>query len=587
MTLSNLTVKAKLTAAFGVLATLVVGISLLALNLLSDAHRQFASYVGETQRRGDLALAVRAGANARAISARNLVLVTKPEDLASEKATVQAAHDSVKSNLAKLKDAVAKDAGVSDKERTALAEIEKIESSYGPLALNIVGLAVGGQRDQAVEKINAECRPLLSALLKSASTYAATIDEQGAAQTKAAEASHASNQMVLAGFSLATLIAAMALTVVITRGLSHALGAEPGDLGAAAARVASGDLSTVPGAAAAPAGSVLSVLGTMQASLANLVGQVRNASDSIATGAAQIASGNADLSQRTEQQAANLEETAASMEEMNATVRNNADTARQATQLATSASAVAEKGGQVVAQVVTTMDEITASSKRIGDIIGVIDGIAFQTNILALNAAVEAARAGEQGRGFAVVAGEVRSLAQRSAEAAREIKGLISTSVEKVDAGSRLVGEAGTTINEVVTQARRVADLIGEISSATIEQTSGISQVSQAVTMLDQATQQNAALVEQSAAAADSLRQQAFAMTEVVKTFTIGDGQAGHGAHTGAPAIASTVVKAASAYKAKPAAARVTPAPKPVAAPAAPTPKAEPAAASSDDWETF
>jgi methyl-accepting chemotaxis protein len=266
---------------------------------------------------------------------------------------------------------------------------------------------------------------------------------------------------------------------------------------------------------------LLRALGTMNDGLVKIVGQVRQAADSIATGSSEIANGNADLSQRTEEQASNLEETAASMEEMNATVKQNADTARAATQLATAASSTAERGGQVVGQVVTTMEEITASSRRISDIIGVIDGIAFQTNILALNAAVEAARAGEQGRGFAVVAGEVRTLAGRSAEAAKEIKSLIGQSVERVDTGSRLVAEAGSTMGEIVAQVKRVADLIGEMDSASREQAQGIGQVSEAVNQLDQVTQQNAALVEEAAAAADSLREQARRMAEVVGVFRL------------------------------------------------------------------
>jgi methyl-accepting chemotaxis protein len=244
-------------------------------------------------------------------------------------------------------------------------------------------------------------------------------------------------------------------------------------------------------------------------------------SDSIATGSAQIAMGNADLSQRTEEQAANLEETAASMEQLTATVRQNSDTARQANQLASTASAAAANGGVVFGQVVGTMQSITESSRKINDIIGVIDGIAFQTNILALNAAVEAARAGEQGRGFAVVASEVRGLAQRSASAAKEIKILIGESVSKVETGSKLVDDAGQSMNDIVQQVKRVTDLIAEISSASVEQTQGISQVGDAVQQLDQVTQMNAALVEESAAAADSLKQQAHKMAEVVGIFKI------------------------------------------------------------------
>ncbi|HEY0955160.1 MAG TPA: methyl-accepting chemotaxis protein, partial [Roseateles sp.] len=266
---------------------------------------------------------------------------------------------------------------------------------------------------------------------------------------------------------------------------------------------------------------LLRALAAMNDNLVKIVSQVRHSSDSIATGSSEIATGNADLSQRTEEQASNLQETAASMEQMSATVRQNADIARTATQLAGSASSAATQGGEVVGRVVSTMEEITSSSRRIVDIIATIDGIAFQTNILALNAAVEAARAGEQGRGFAVVAGEVRTLAQRSAEAAKEIKSLIGQSVERVDAGSQLVAEAGSTMDEIVNHVRRVADLIGEIDSASGEQAKGIGQVSEAVNQLDQVTQQNAALVEESAAAAESLKHQAARLAEVVGQFKL------------------------------------------------------------------
>ncbi len=249
--------------------------------------------------------------------------------------------------------------------------------------------------------------------------------------------------------------------------------------------------------------------------------QVRSSAGSVHVASDEIASGNQNLSTRTEQAASSIQETASAMEQLTATVRNSADSARQANQLAASAAEVAQRGGSVVSQVVSTMDEINASSKKISDIIGVIDGIAFQTNILALNAAVEAARAGEQGRGFAVVASEVRSLAQRSAEAAKEIKGLIGASVERVEAGSRLVADAGATMNEIVGSVKRVSDVIGEISSASSEQSDGIGQVGTAVTQLDQMTQQNAALVEQSAAAAESLRQQAQRLNEALAGFRL------------------------------------------------------------------
>jgi methyl-accepting chemotaxis protein len=268
-------------------------------------------------------------------------------------------------------------------------------------------------------------------------------------------------------------------------------------------------------------GHLLASLKEMNAGLARIVGEVRNGADSIATATEQIAAGNADLSQRTEEQASALEETASSMEELTSTVKQNADNAQQANQLAISASGVAVKGGDVINRVVRTMESITDSSKKIADIIGVIDGIAFQTNILALNAAVEAARAGEQGRGFAVVAAEVRSLAQRSAAAAKEIKTLIEDSVGKVQDGSRLVEEAGQTTQEIVTSIKRVTDIMAEISAASLEQSSGIEQVNTAITQMDDVTQQNAALVEQAAAAAESLEEQALQLVQVVTRFTL------------------------------------------------------------------
>ena len=318
--------------------------------------------------------------------------------------------------------------------------------------------------------------------------------------------------------SAAALVVAATLAWLLVRSITRGIG----EAVTVAETVAAGDLrSRIVVTRRDETGQLLSALKRMNDSLVDIVGQVRNASDSIATGSSQIATGNADLSQRTEEQASNLQQTAASMEQLTATVKQNADTARQATQLASGASTVAEQGGTVVGQVVATMEDISASSRKISDIIGVIDGIAFQTNILALNAAVEAARAGEQGRGFAVVAGEVRTLAQRSAQAAREIKQLIGQSVEKVDSGSRLVVEAGSTMNDIVNQVKRVSDLIGEISATSLEQSGGIGQIGDAVQQLDQVTQQNAALVEQSAAAAESLKHQAAQLAHTVSTFKL------------------------------------------------------------------
>jgi methyl-accepting chemotaxis protein len=324
--------------------------------------------------------------------------------------------------------------------------------------------------------------------------------------------------------STALALAALALVLfaAVTWWMSRAILGPLQRAVGVARTVASGDLrSRIEASGSDEIGQLMHALRDMNDSLASVVERVRDSSGSIATGSSQIATGNADLSQRTEEQASNLQQTAASMEQLSATVKNNADIARTAAQLATSASAVAVKGGDVVGQMVATMHDISASSAKITEIIGVIDGVAFQTNILALNAAVEAARAGEQGRGFAVVASEVRALAQRSAQAATEIKALIGASSEKVANGSRLVGQAGTTMTEIVAQARRVSDLIAEISAATAEQTSGIGQVSDAVSQLDQVTQHNAALVEESAAAADSLQQQAQRLVQAVGVFKL------------------------------------------------------------------
>jgi methyl-accepting chemotaxis protein len=323
------------------------------------------------------------------------------------------------------------------------------------------------------------------------------------------------------GFLALALLLGIGFGTLITRQLQRQLGGEPRTAVAVARAVAQGDLSTAIALRRGDSDSLLAWLSNMQQGLSRAVGDVRRGSDYVSHASQEIATGNQDLSSRTEQQASELQQTAATMEQLGTTVRNNADSARQASQLAHSASDVAVQGGEVVGRVVQTMKGINESSRKINDIIGVIDGIAFQTNILALNAAVEAARAGEQGRGFAVVAAEVRNLAQRSAEAAKEIKGLIGASVSRVEQGSALVDQAGVTMQEVVSSIRRVSDIVTEISAASSEQSSGVAQVGQAITRMDQGTQQNAALVEQSAAAAESLKQQAKQLVAAVAVFKI------------------------------------------------------------------
>jgi methyl-accepting chemotaxis protein len=368
--------------------------------------------------------------------------------------------------------------------------------------------------------------------------------------------------------SLAGSVIAAAISIAGSTSVRRAIN----ELAAHTRRMSQGDLvSEIRCEGSHEGASALRALQDLQSELRRTIGAIRTGADEVSTASTEIAMGNQDLSARTEQTASNLQQTASSLSQLTGNVRQSADAASQANQLASSAAQVARRGGEVVSQVVSTMDEINTSSKKIADIIGVIDGIAFQTNILALNAAVEAARAGEQGRGFAVVAGEVRSLAQRSAEAAKEIKSLIGTSVDKVETGSKLVQDAGSTMDEIVASVQRVTDIIGEISAAAMEQSQGIGNVNEAVTRLDQMTQQNAALVEESAAAAESLKEQAHKMTTVVATFQTGD-----------------------SYKAPAPAAR--PAPKPVARTAgtsaspspapAPAPAAEPATAEGD-WESF
>jgi methyl-accepting chemotaxis protein len=339
------------------------------------------------------------------------------------------------------------------------------------------------------------------------------------AAVKASDTTVKSQIAMVIGLAVAAIALAMVLAWRITRSVTQPLA----EAVAISQDIAQGNLTRdIQTSRADELGDLLRALSEMKTSLVQSITQVRSATDSINIASSEIASGNQDLSARTEQAASNLEETAASMEQLTSTVRQSADAARQANQLASSASELAVRGGNVVGQVVTTMDEINASSKKISDIIGVIDSIAFQTNILALNAAVEAARAGEQGRGFAVVASEVRSLAQRSAEAAKEIKGLIGSSVDRVEAGSRLVAQAGQTMSEIVGSVQRVSDIIGEITAAAGEQSDGIGQVNVAVNQLDQMTQQNAALVEESAAAAESLKDQATRLAQVVQVFRIG-----------------------------------------------------------------
>ena len=405
--------------------------------------------------------------------------------------------------------------------RELLKAISDNRPEYNRLTDQAIELDHQGQTAQAVLIVMVQAKEKRQAIFKAVDDSIAMQQEATLALVNEShrQAGLGVMGMGLLGVLMATLGAAV--TWLTARNLRRALGAEPRELGAIAQRVADGDLHPIAQGHQAPQGSVLASLSDMQTKLATIVGQVRHSSESIATGSAQIATGNADLSQRTEEQASNLQQTAASMEQISGTVQSNADTATEASQLAGNAVSAAERGGELMGNLVSTMKDISLASGKISEIIGVIDGIAFQTNILALNAAVEAARAGEEGRGFAVVAGEVRTLAQRSAEAAREIRTLIHTNVEKVRLGEQQADEAGGSIGDIVGQVQRVNQMIAEISNASAQQATGVGQVGDAITQLDQVTQQNAALVEESAAAAESLRTQAHRMAEMVSVFRL------------------------------------------------------------------
>ena len=510
------------------------------------------------------------------IAMRNIGLQANVELMQKEEARVKTQdkrYDEARSAL--------EAAGLSDSEKAVLAELAGIETKVDAAFKEATALVMAFDTEGAAKVLADRIDPLNQQALAGMNKLVEM--QQAATREFIASAEQGDRRLNIMLFALGA--AAVAIGVVgallTTRSITKPLGGAV----AVAQKVAAGELtSQVYVEGRDEVSELMQALKDMNESLARTVGDVRNGSETITIASQEIAAGNADLSARTETQASSLEETASSMEELTSTVKQNADNARQANQLAVSASSVAEKGGSVVAQVVDTMGSIKESSRKIVDIIGVIDGIAFQTNILALNAAVEAARAGEQGRGFAVVASEVRNLAQRSAGAAKEIKELIGDSVDKVDTGSRLVDEAGQTMELVVTSIRQVADIMGEITAATQEQSHGIEEINQAITQMDEMTQQNAALVEEAAAAAESMQEQSQRLAEAVSIFKLnGDDQ--------------------RAVRAAPAPVRKAPAPAPVARVGAPArrvvaaPRVEPtvaaapkkvaAAASGDDWEEF
>ena len=417
-----------------------------------------------------------------------------------------------------LLNAVVSDAGNAE----LIGKLKKAWQEYEQAQKKVIALGRGKKQQDAADVSDGLAATAFDTTTGALDALAKQTFASGKLAGEAAEAVLGQTRFTLVGLFMGALAIGLTLAFAINRVVKTQLGCEPKEAAAAVQAMAAGDLSVHISVAVGREDSLMGRIKEMQTGLTTVVQRVRHNADSVAVASQEIASGNLDLSQRTEQQAASLQHTASSMEQLGATVRQNSDSASQGNRLAVKASTIAATGGKLVAEVVQTMRGINESSKKIADIIGVIDGIAFQTNILALNAAVEAARAGEQGRGFAVVASEVRNLARRSAEAAKEIKSLINASVERVEQGSALVDKSGATMQEIVAAIARVTDIMGEISHASIEQSSGVSQVGGSIAQMDEATQHNAALVEQTSAAAESLKLQAQALVSAVAVFKLG-----------------------------------------------------------------
>ena len=582
----NMKIGARLGLGFAALLALQLVISGIGMRQMADLSDRMNAIIEVAEAKARNLSDLENFIGARAIAARNLALLTDPVAQKPDVERVKTAQAGIDKNMEQLAVFMKDPATASAEQRQTFDQLRSLEAKYLPIATRIVGLATSQKTDDAVKSLTQDCMPLLTQIMAVTGTFDDLVKKESKDSASAAHAAYQNAKWLILLITAASLGSGIFIAWWLTRSITRPIG-EAVDV---AQRVAAGDLTTrITVTHTDEAGQLLSALKQMNDSLVKVVGNVRQSSDSIATGSSQIASGNQDLSQRTEQQASALEETAASMEQLGSTVRQNADNAKQANQLALGASTVAVRGGEVVSQVVDTMKGINDSSKKIADIISVIDGIAFQTNILALNAAVEAARAGEQGRGFAVVASEVRSLAARSAEAAKEIKSLISASVERVEQGTTLVDQAGVTMTEIVTAIKRVTDIMGEISSASVEQSAGVAQVGEAVTQMDQATQQNAALVEESAAAAESLKQQAQQMVQAVAVFKLSAGDM-----PSAAAAAYRPAAAARSVAAKPAAPVERRGPnraKNVVRPAFKAPAAAsvaaPAKTGTDDWESF
>ncbi|MFM2066037.1 MAG: hypothetical protein RLZZ584_946 [Pseudomonadota bacterium] len=563
--------------AAGIAFILLIATALLSLSLLGSARDRdsIGSTFKAVNRQAELAQAMHRSLLRAGIAVRNMGLQTTVDGVNAAETAANAARTTYLEQKKALEAT-----GLSAEGQALLGELSGLTGQTDKHFQDAVGLAQQFNTEQAAAIIATKIDPLSARIEDVLARFTTLQQRQSAAALTDAEQHAGSTARLI----MAVGSCGLALSIWLAWALARSILAPLREALDVARQVAAGNLTRrarVHGQD--ETAQLLGALNDMSDSLVRVVADVRNSSDSIATGSAQIASGNADLSARTEQQAAALQQTAASMDQLGGTVQQNAGNARQASQLAQGASDVAGRGGQVVSQVVDTMKGISASSRRIADIIGVIDGIAFQTNILALNAAVEAARAGEQGRGFAVVAAEVRNLAQRSAAAAKEIKSLIAASVEQVEAGNTLVEQAGTTMHDIVGAIQRVTDIVAEISMASAEQSSGVTQVGQAVTQMDQATQQNSALVEQTAAAAASLRSQAQQLVQAVAVFRLEAGTGG-----AAPARSpATALRAAAQVRARPARPTASASTRSAVPAAAPATASASATGHADEWESF
>jgi methyl-accepting chemotaxis protein len=513
MKINNIKISVRLGFGFGILMLVLIAQGFIGVYRMAEVEQSLDNIVNDSNLKIKAISEMRQDVMVGAIATRNIALMTDEDKIGAEIDHIADARDDYKMNMDNLAGKVAAEDG-----KAILAKIESARAVSVPLADKAVAQARGGKQADAVAVLLTEVLPNQNKWLGALDEMVRWQDKRADEIAVGAEDSYKKARLLTILAVAATVLVGCIFAWLVSRSIIRPLGQAV----AIARRVADGDLSAhIDVQSTNETGKLMLALKDMNDHLARTVGRVRSGADTIATASSQIAAGNLDLSSRTEQQASALEETASSMEELTSTVKQNSDNARQAGQLAQSASDVAVKGGAEVAQVVDTMGSINASSKKIVDIIGVIDGIAFQTNILALNAAVEAARAGEQGRGFAVVATEVRNLAQRAASAAKEIKSLIDDSVDKVNIGAKLVDQAGATMQEIVGSIRRVTDIMGEITAASREQTEGIEQVNQAIIQMDETTQQNAALVEEAAAAAASLQDQAGNLVELVSVFKI------------------------------------------------------------------